>query len=681
MERIPSQILSECFQEHMSGHRLIAAVFLTYKFDPAFFEQEILPVFVDLPLSHAAPVKLIQLEDALRELGGRIAVYYDAGGLMATGGSAKLDVRRIPVRHATGIFHAKNVFALVEARETTEGLEPKPRKLLVACMSANLTRSGWWENVEVAHVEVIEPDKKSRLGADARGFLRDLDGRISQTPEPEAVREIRAFLRDVPQREQRSADGRLEPHFFTGTGSLPDFITSVTGRRLQGMSLEILSPYFDDATDSRPLTELLDRFDPREARILLPKNESGEAQVRKEIYEAVCARSNCTWGELPNELLRLGKGEDAGERFVHAKVYRFFQQRPKKEYLFIGSANLTNAAHQRGGNLESGFLVEVDCPSAPEFWLRSLGRRPKAFEARTEDADSESVTALPLRLSYDWRTRTAKALWEGEAPSPKLLLDVQGRPLGELPSMTSREWRSLESGMTERLKEGLSVTSLVNARVPGKTAAPVLVEEEGMSHKPSLLLQLSAADILRYWALLTREQRVAFLETRAPALAFQGDGADLVARGHLLLDKNTLFDRFAGIFHAFGCVERAVSTSIEDGNDAEAVYRLFGRKYDSLGTLLERVLQEDGYWDDVDRYVVLLCAQQLLQELPKRHGKRHEDFWRTHRSDVRDLDAMITACDGLRRRLVASDPAGMPAFLEWFDHWFLQRATPVEEPA
>ena len=88
MERIPSQVLSECFQEHMTGHRLIAAVFLTYQFDPAFFEEEILPVFIDLPLSHAAPVRLIQLEDALRELGGRIAVYYDAGGLAPTGGAA-----------------------------------------------------------------------------------------------------------------------------------------------------------------------------------------------------------------------------------------------------------------------------------------------------------------------------------------------------------------------------------------------------------------------------------------------------------------------------------------------------------------------------------------------------------------------------------------------------------------
>ena len=173
-------------------------------------------------------------------------------------------------------------------------------------------------------------------------------------------------------------------------------VTSVTAtarlRRRQRL-------WCDGASDSIPLSALLRSRQPRETRVLLPTNASGEAQVAKDLYESVRAKDGCLWGALPRDLLRLGKGADAGERFVHAKVYRFFQQKPKREYLFIGSANLTNAAHQRGGNLETGFLVEVECPSAPEFWLRPLENRPKAFEAVTEDSDSGPDAALPLRIS------------------------------------------------------------------------------------------------------------------------------------------------------------------------------------------------------------------------------------------------------------------------------------------
>src|SRR5262245_58493680 len=114
-EMPPHAVLSEHFQERMSGRRLRSAVFLTYQLDPGFFEQEVLSVFLDISLSHATPIRLVQLEDALRALPGQVAVYYDANGLVAgSTSSAKLDIRRIPVRHRTGIFHPKNLFLLVQ---------------------------------------------------------------------------------------------------------------------------------------------------------------------------------------------------------------------------------------------------------------------------------------------------------------------------------------------------------------------------------------------------------------------------------------------------------------------------------------------------------------------------------------------------------------------------------------
>ena len=175
MAAIPTAVLSERLQDAIQNRRLISAVFLTYKLDPAFFEQEVIPLLVDVPLAHAPAIRLVQLEDALRELAGEIAVYFDSNGLaVSDDGSAKLDVRRIPVRMASGIFHAKNVFALVE--QDADDPEAAPtRALIVASLSANLTRAGWWENVEAAHVEEIAEGDRTRLRDDLIYFLEGTD--------------------------------------------------------------------------------------------------------------------------------------------------------------------------------------------------------------------------------------------------------------------------------------------------------------------------------------------------------------------------------------------------------------------------------------------------------------------------------------------------------------------------
>ena len=217
MSEIPRAVLSEYFQQRMREQRLLSAVFLTFQFDPGFFEQEVLPVFLDIPLSHATAIRLVQLEDALQSLPGQIAVYYDANGLVPSDLSAKLDIRRIPIQHR-GIFHPKNVFLLVEPETSEEkGQESEGSKtLVVACLSANLTRSGWWENVEVCHVEEIMEGEKTRLKDDLHDFLDSLRRKAPSNAKHAALKEILRFLRSADQRQTRSSGGQLHTHFYTG---------------------------------------------------------------------------------------------------------------------------------------------------------------------------------------------------------------------------------------------------------------------------------------------------------------------------------------------------------------------------------------------------------------------------------------------------------------------------------
>ena len=68
MADIPHAVLSEQFEQQLGGRRLLAAVFVTFRFDPEFFEQQVLPVFLDVPTSHAEAIRRVQLEDALRDV-------------------------------------------------------------------------------------------------------------------------------------------------------------------------------------------------------------------------------------------------------------------------------------------------------------------------------------------------------------------------------------------------------------------------------------------------------------------------------------------------------------------------------------------------------------------------------------------------------------------------------------
>ncbi len=679
----PHAVLSEQLEERLRGRRLVAAVFLTFRFDPEFFEQEVLPIFLDVPLSHASAIKLVQLEDAMRSVPVGVAVYYDQNGLVPEAGPAKLDVKRVAVRHRTGIFHPKNVFALLEDNEPDdEGHRAKA--LIVSCLSANLTRAGWWENVEVCHTEEIAESGEggfTRLRDDLVRFLEGLERRVAdKAPDGHApLRAIRDFLRNTYQRERRSNNGMLYPHFFDGRTSVPDFLRSVADRSLDGMNLEIISPYFDAGPNSAPIEDLINEFSPREVRVFLPRAHTGEATCSPDIYESIRSLPNVSWARMPQELLRSGSSENARQRMVHAKVYRFFAPQPKFEVLFIGSVNLTIPAHSLGGNLETGFLVQLSPPRRPDWWLIADTLRPRAYKVCPEDESNTATGGSKLSVRFWWNSTTAEAYWDDSSTSPKLSVTLQGIEIFSVDSLQPKTWSPLATEVYPELQRVLRSTSILTVVGEGKEPGLILVQEEGMSHRPSLMFDLSPAEILRYWSLLTAAQRAAFLETRAPEFASTGQGAALVSRYAPHPQTQTFFDRFAGIFLAFGNLERSIRSALREAREREATYRLFGQKYDSLGCLLDRVLKDstDGKGDLVDHYVIVLCAQQLVQEL----RREYVDFWGEHLADGKLLRDQLGALQPLRERLIARDPVQMPAFLDWFDRWFLQRAIPVVQEA
>jgi hypothetical protein len=653
-EGIPRAVLTEALREKINGREVLAAVFCTFRFDPGFFEREILPALFDLQLHQDPQIRRVQLEEALRPLAGRVAAYYDPRAIVTGDGTACLDVRRIPVRPRTGYFHPKNAFILVRDPLTQE------RSLVVLTGSANLTQAGWWENVECAHLEEIAESGRSRTAPEIERFLRRLRTMAKNFATDAALDDIHGVLRTVQPIAHRSANGRLHPHFLfngrPGAQSLVDQLDAVAGQWLRHADLEVLSPYLDKTDESVPLKTLIDRFQPRKWRVLLPE-EGGWAQCRPELYDWVRERGG-EWGRLPKAVLARGGKQAAGaaHRTVHAKVYRFFTK--DWEITLVGSFNLTSPAHSGSGNVESGVLSEVAVDRRPRFWLEVIEEPPPFAQPVGED-DGVDQGYVPLLARYDWASGQAEVLWDGASDSPPIQVYDRGVHLFEVGHLERVVWTALTVDDAAILHERLRETSFLTA-VAGDQRGIVLVHETGMAHRPSILLDLSPADILRYWSMLTAEQRNAYLAEHGEALRGPGEGLSAESA------PDTIFDRFAGMFHGFASLGRAVRDAFDADRVEEARFRMFGAKYDSLPVLVEQMANETA-GDRLDRYLMVLCARQLAYRV------RHDfpAFWASDPAGVSRLEAALTVQTVLREQLIARNDAELAEFLDWYEPRFL----------
>jgi hypothetical protein len=669
MSSIPEpQALADALTPCFDGRRVEAAVFTSYTFEPDFFELYILPVLLPrLQLSPVDATALWQLEDAFKTAIGDVAVYYDRRALLPRERPARLDVRRIPCTVRTGYFHPKVLLAVTEPDEPDTG---ESAQLVVMVSSANLTKAGWWENVEVAHIEVVDRGGLCSFRKDLLHLLKGIRGAAPAGTEHEALDRVRNFVRGLRERKHATASGVLHPRIFAGQEALAAWLPPLVPRSAERLSLEVISPYFDE-TAAGPLKALVDELHPAETRVFLPEGIDGRAACSSDYYSAVHAIPGVTWAKLPSSLLSFGRGEGFKQRPVHAKVYRLFDRRRSYEAQLVGSVNLTSAGHNRGGNLEAAFLVEREARSL-QWYLESLVDEPRLFaEQSAEELEPQPTARLAVR--FNWLTSTGEVFWDDPRPSGQLEVTAKGAPLFVLDGLSAREWVSLTAKDTELLADRLRNTSFLLVREPAGEYT-VLVDESGMAGKPSIRHELTVADILKSWSLFTPEQRSAFIEERGRDLAetLRELGFDPADRG---VSPESFFDLHAGIFLAFGNLERRLAKALAEGRDREVEYWLLGRQYDSLPTLLDRARSEAaGEVQPVREYLMLLCTKQLVEAVLASHPKLRERY----PAGLADIRGILATLPDIRARFHFGTDDDRDRFFAWFERWFLQRATPVE---
>jgi hypothetical protein len=659
----PRDVLTQRLQEAIGGRTVESALFTTFRFEPAFFEQEILTALFDVTWHHVPKLRILQFEEVLRRVSGKLAVYYDQRALVESDlGSPALDVRRIPCWPGGGYFHPKTTFVIVE--------RDGGRALVTMTSSANLTRAGWWQNVEAAVIEEIAEGGRSRMRDEMLALLTHLRAQTRTVQEHAALDAVRDFLRSVTQMSQRTGSGHLHPHFHShgrkDARTVGDFIADTTRGTVHGWSLEVISPYVDDADASIPLIELVRRFGVRDVRVLVPE-DNGRALCRETLYEDVQARG-WEWGRLPEPMTSGGKDSNAAARKVHAKVYRFFKG--YREIIFVGSANLTNAGHQTTGNVEAGVLFERRHGRRVTHWLSPIAE-PPAFFAPTEEEEGLEDTTHKLVLRYDWSKPELASLWQSAHPSPRLRVFAHGVLLFaiEAAALPSKEWHALEAVDHDALQTQLRSSSFLTVVDDDERGGVLLVLEVGMAYRPSLILDLTPAEILQYWALLTADQRADYLAQRGEELEGVEGAEALVAATRSEKPIETMFDRFAGMFHGFASLERKVITALEEDRLAEAEFLVFGRKPDSLRRLIDRVAERTHDGALTDDYLLLLCAQQLVSGLKR----SWPEFWASA-SGAPGIEAALKARGALREALVDANGEDMRPFLDWHERKFLQTA-------
>lgn len=692
---IPSSVLSEELQRIVRGRRLHAGLFTTFSFDPGFFEQEILPVLFDRSFSHVAKIRSVQLEEELRKV-EHLAVYYDRVGLIAGSEPPSLDVDRIPISMPNGYFHPKLVLLLLD--EVVEDV--LERHLVVGILSANLTQSGWWENLECGELLEFPEHGRCSLREDLLHLLKRIRASERSGNEQRALGAIEWFIRYRLHDETfRSVKKVLHPRLYVGRESLGEFIRDRIAPGEGRFNLEIISPYLESSGSPSALIDLIEQIRPKEVRMLLPRARDGAALCTEEYYNAAREHCNVQWGELPSALTRRSNAsaERSDARFIHAKIYRLWSRTEKREYVIVGSANMTIAGQSRGasGNLEAALLIDLGEHRSPRFWLDVREDEPVRFDGASLSAEEEGGNApLPLSIRFDWSNQIVDYFWEEpDAPSSIVLISA-GVPICRIDAPDAGEWRPLGEEEGNRFATLMLSSTFLEVRTDDGRSGIVLVQEIGMSRKPSIVATLTVDEILRYWALFSAEQRDTFLNERLQSLMIR---EGLIAPTSALGERpDSFFDHYAGIFHSFARIEAHLSSAIIAGNMKEAEYILFGGKHDSLSVLIDKLSETTGTADPdeaptksddpVYRYIALLTARQMVRRirtngdrLKGEERKRWKAFVAERRSHFTELNKRLKSLDKLRASFRFGDAEERRSFFDWYDASFLQEIPPMEE--
>lgn len=674
-------VVTERLLEVIGEREVLAAVFTTFTFEPDFFELEVVPLLLEQQAAYSDDdrVKRFMVRENLRESGLPIDVYYDAPMFRQSGSSSpEMEYLCHGVSHNHGAFHAKVNLILVRDIHTDE------EALLVGVGSNNLTRAGWWDNIECQHWEEVghrrvsrKFRKRLREDVDYLWRLRELDDGGSDS----ALGLVSDFLSGCRASNSASPTFYFGPSYRENWRPVLDFMREGASPIVQrsGWHLEIISPFFADNPKSMEYQEFLE-MGVDDITMLLPMDDHNQALCQDEFYQHIQQQDQICWGEWQEGTRRaLGLTGDYFRR-LHAKVYHFYDA--DESWVFVGSVNFTHKALH--DNIEAGFLVEQGRP-IPLLQAIPADKIVENFADLGEQApgtEAEEETGVPeLFLRYDWVTKCLSGRTSPRRKYEVQLIGPEGEPVTEPWELTYTE--SDYEGSTEELEKALRHGSLIKVRGcnsqhrnrPVFPETTVLVQQVGWSHKPLDLPALSATQILAIYAEMKPERRqMMLIDAKIRALVLSAQGGELtVAEDDVVVDQ--FFCEYAEIFRAFSQLRDRLANSLEDEHYTQVDYYLTGSGVDSLPTLLEKSLSaEDDETTPAPAtcYLIMLSALEVLTDKQFRDRPNVQAVARKLRKSI------VVLKKGDRLVLEDNSKRNREQFFKWFEEEFFRAYKVVE---
>lgn len=637
--------ISEAFRAVIGEREVMQAFFSTYSFEPDFFELEVLPLLLGNPaLSSNETIRYYQLQSLMRKHIGRLAVVYDLD-VFDPQLAPRLEVDYLPMRVGGACQHAKLMVLVVRERKSEQ------LSIILGAGSFNLTKAGWWENLEVGHW--VELSQGSAPGNIHKPLLDSLHFYQSQTPTP-----VLEAILAVADSFEATADDPSCAFYFSGSGAgRTQFDTFIAEQTNADAPIEVISPFFAAEGDNQVIINLLMRHP--STTVLLPLDEHGQALVdRESVYEAL-PNETISWGRWSESIRKSHLDPKAGYRKLHAKIY---QSQGKAPWAFVGSVNLSFKAFRQ--NVEAGFLLRGH---ATKCLLAPLQAPPDKFKVEPEaqsqiNPGSEEMPAI--HALFDWQSETLH-LTTAKPGSLTLLssaldvlLDVQ---------LNAQEDQTVPAS---QLKQHLQGSSLIQARwhSEGKHAiGTVLISQRNLFCRPTHLPPLDLQALLRIFIGMHESRRLELFGDLAVRLlhSSQEEGLqdeflpELAPEGSF----ESFFSEFSQVNGAFWELAGRLNKAEQGGDVQTLAYYLRGQQPDSLRMLLETITKPPGKQSPslIVRYLTLLSVADLLKRFNK-----HADV-----SLLAEAEKALLALEQ-RELLTQLDEEKGEQFLRWFKAKFFE---------
>ena len=490
-------ILKEKLKDIIAGRAVLAALFHTFNFDPRFFENYVMPLFVPgKDFRDEIIYNKIIWRNCIKEgIIPPVTVYCDyfvKDNVQAP--SLGYDIFCIKTPAAKGSicnFHPKHIFLLLEGGS-----------LLVVTGSGNLTSSGWCDNFECFSMQEIRGNRDyptkttTNILQQIITDTRKLAGLTNYTETESLIDEHLRYVdfkRSYFNSLNQSFRAFLEKNVFE--------IDNIS-------EMEIVSPYFSN--DTKLIDYLKNEKSLKKIKCLIPTLKDNEVLLSKEVFLRFreSGLQWCFWEKYSQD----GKVQNRNNevRNQHAKIYRFYGE--NKTFTVIGSVNFTNPAwaeytyRNNKANIESAWLY-VENDNSIKILKTAGDLDPDNLRFNEQDTLENGKSAAfvsrevpDIDFIIDWKTRKILV----KAKNNPLACSFKNIFMGTPIVQGNRELNLFGDDLKNLVANTLvEVAQKKNDETIIHTYYPRQLNTE---NKP-LDFKLNATTILQYWDFLDDEYR------------------------------------------------------------------------------------------------------------------------------------------------------------------------------